>query len=450
MKIIIIGAGSFGTSLASALCINPANEIILWTHIPEEAEEMKATRVNKKYFPGRILDTRITISSERDDLMCGQIVFLAIPSGVIVDFIKAKLEYFSADTLFVNLSKGLYENGQTIPEALSQITKNSVVSLKGPSFAGEVMNNAPTIFTLGFKKRYQAEIIAKIFENTNLFLDYTTDIRGVELLSVIKNIYAIFLGIVDARYNSPNTRFMMLTKAYNEMRLLLEIMGGKKDTIFLSCGYGDLGLTALNDLSRNRTLGLLIGKGFFTQNNTTNSIVLEGVKSINTIYHSLSTDQKQYTPLLNALFDYFQLKSPSDFEMNFHELINVKMKTVLTYGKFDLLHYGHVEILRRARKMGDRLIVGLSTDEYNEVQNKSCVLSYEKRKEMLEALEYVDEVIPEKNREQKIKDIKEHAVDIFVMGDDCTGKYDFLSEYCEICYLPRTDNILRTTLKSLL
>nr|WP_236951660.1 glycerol-3-phosphate cytidylyltransferase [Mariniflexile sp. TRM1-10] len=126
------------------------------------------------------------------------------------------------------------------------------------------------------------------------------------------------------------------------------------------------------------------------------------------------------------------------------------MKTVLTYGTFDLLHYGHIEILRRAKELGDRLVVGISTDEFNKIKGKECQIPYEKRKEFLEAVHYVDLVIPESEWEQKIEDIKNNEIDIFVMGDDWKGKFDNLKEYCEVIYLPRTVGISTTKLKSII
>ena len=125
------------------------------------------------------------------------------------------------------------------------------------------------------------------------------------------------------------------------------------------------------------------------------------------------------------------------------------MKRVITYGTFDLLHYGHINLLRRAKECGDYLIVALSTDEFNWTEKqKKCYFSYEKRKQLLEAIRYVDLVIPENNWEQKISDVKEYHVDTFVMGDDWTGKFDFLKEFCEVVYLPRTPEISTTQIKN--
>lgn len=124
------------------------------------------------------------------------------------------------------------------------------------------------------------------------------------------------------------------------------------------------------------------------------------------------------------------------------------MKKILTYGSFDLLHWGHINLIKRARALGDYLIVGLSTDEFNAIKNKKSYFSFEKRKFMLEAIRYVDEVIPERIWEQKISDVIENNVDVFVMGDDWKGKFDFLKEYCEVIYLPRTVGISSSKIKA--
>ena len=124
------------------------------------------------------------------------------------------------------------------------------------------------------------------------------------------------------------------------------------------------------------------------------------------------------------------------------------MKRVITYGTFDLLHYGHINLLKRAKALGDYLIVALSTDEFNwNSKQKKCYFSYKKRKQLLESIRYVDLVIPEENWEQKINDIQLYKIDTFVMGDDWRGKFDFLKDYCEVVYLPRTPEISTTQIK---
>lgn len=125
------------------------------------------------------------------------------------------------------------------------------------------------------------------------------------------------------------------------------------------------------------------------------------------------------------------------------------MRRVITYGTFDLLHYGHINLLRRAKELGDYLIVALSTDEFNwNSKQKKCYFSYQERKLLLEAIRYVDLVIPETCWEQKSTDMHLYCIDTFVMGDDWTGKFDFLKEEgVKVVYLPRTPEISTTQIK---
>lgn len=124
------------------------------------------------------------------------------------------------------------------------------------------------------------------------------------------------------------------------------------------------------------------------------------------------------------------------------------MKRVLTYGTFDTLHFGHIRLLQRARALGDYLIVGLSTDDFNAAKKKRAYHSWEERKFFLESLRFVDLVIPEISWEQKAQDARLYHIDIFTMGSDWEGKFDFMSELCEVVYLPRTANISSTKIRS--
>ncbi len=125
------------------------------------------------------------------------------------------------------------------------------------------------------------------------------------------------------------------------------------------------------------------------------------------------------------------------------------MRRVITYGTFDLLHYGHIKLLQRAKLLGDYLIVALSTDEFNLLEkSKQCYFTYDERKKMLEALRCVDLVIPETCWEQKKTDISNFKIDVFVMGDDWKGEFDFLKEQCEVIYLERTPEISTTKIKN--
>jgi len=121
---------------------------------------------------------------------------------------------------------------------------------------------------------------------------------------------------------------------------------------------------------------------------------------------------------------------------------------VITYGTFDTFHYGHLEILRRCKEYGSKLIVAVSTDEFNEIKGKKSTFNFNKRKEWVESIKYVDLVIPETCWEQKEKDIKKYKIDYFIIGDDWTGKFDNLK--CKVVYLPRTNNISSTKIKEII
>lgn len=127
---------------------------------------------------------------------------------------------------------------------------------------------------------------------------------------------------------------------------------------------------------------------------------------------------------------------------------DLSMKKVITYGTFDLLHWGHIHLLERAKSLGDYLVVAISTDEFNQIKHKEAYHSYEHRKYILEAIKHVDEVIPETDWEQKKTDVAKYDIDTFVMGDDWKGQFDFLKDQCEVIYLPRTEGISTSKIKN--
>lgn len=131
-------------------------------------------------------------------------------------------------------------------------------------------------------------------------------------------------------------------------------------------------------------------------------------------------------------------------------MLHLERKIVITYGTFDLFHVGHVKLLRRARALGDRLVVGVSTDEFNRKKGKSSLFTYEQRVEIVASCRYVDEVFPENDWSQKPNDIERFGAQIFVMGSDWTGHFDNLTKGCEIRYLPRTQGISTTEIKNAL
>ena len=451
MKIAVIGAGSFGTAFAQQISFNKELNVEIFGRDIEVIESINNCKINSKYFPNKILNNNIEAKDDFKDLSNAEIIFLCLPSGILFSLAEKIVANINENALLVNMSKGILNDGKTIVDYFrDDLNFENIVSLKGPSFSADVINNEPTMLTLGYTNVEQIQLIRIVFEGTNIFLDLTEDILGVEYLSAIKNIYAIYIGNIDAIYNSSNTRFFIFTKCVNEIKIMLKHLGCSESTFTLSCGVGDFGLTSLNDLSRNRTLGLLIGKGFYSEDKEFNNVVLEGVKTLHFLNDMFNSNIINNLPILKSLIKFFVTKEEKTLSVDFNKLLRRNFKTVLTYGTFDLLHYGHLELLRRCDSIGDRLIVGVSTDEFNLEKGKVCEFSFEKRKQYLEFLDFVDFVIPESNWDQKIEDIKNYKVDYFIMGDDWKGKFDYLNEFCEVIYLPRTEGISTTKLKKIL
>lgn len=451
MKLLIIGAGAFGSAMAQELATNQANQVKLLFREEEDMRVFNQSHINERYFPNRPMNSNIKGTTDWGEVAQAEVLFLATPTKSLQEVLMQIKAYLKSDTIVVNLAKGIYEDGSILTDFIARtLGQSNVVSLKGPSFAVEMINQQATLLTLGYSTKEQLQTFKQITDQTKIYLDYTTDIRGVEMLSAIKNVYAILMGSVDARYDSANTRFLVMTKAISELRLILRYLGGHEQSLFLACGLGDFQLTALNDLSRNRTLGLLIGKGFYNPSYESNSVVLEGVKTLKLLHKLIPESLLQRLPLLQQMTSFFLKKTEDAMDLNFNRLFKNNFKTVLTYGTFDLLHFGHLEILRRARELGDRLVVGLSSDEFNRLKNKECKFPYAKRKALLESLSYVDLVFPENNWEQKAGDVQKYEVDVFVMGSDWEGKFDSLKSLCEVYYLPRTKGISTTLLKKII
>lgn len=305
-NIIIVGAGSIGTALGNNLAKKQELNIQLLSIEEDVVQSINEKRRNNKYFPNVKLSKFLKATTEIQILRDAEIIFLAIPSNVTLDFVLDNKSLINEKAILLNLAKGFSKDNKTITEALSSNTRNPICSFKGPTFARELINKLPTAFTVGTTDPSHEQLFTELFSNTPIHVDFTTDVDGVEILSILKNIYAIATGIVDAHYNSPNLRFLFLTKAFNEMKKILLEHGGKEDTMFKYCGYGDFTLTALNDLSRNRTLGLLIGKGFFTDD-ISEHVVLEGKIAISVFCNKISKKGKngsQY-PIISELYKVF-------------------------------------------------------------------------------------------------------------------------------------------------
>ncbi len=295
-NVCIVGSGSIATALGNTLAAKGTLKVVLLSIEKDVVESINHSRKNHKYFPNQVLNEALSATTDKSVLRNSEIIFLAIPSVSVVDYVLQNIHLIPEKSMIINLAKGFGNENKTIVDCLNGKIPNPVCSLKGPSFAREIINNLPTAMTFGAEDERLFNVIENVFVDTNIYLDFSTDVNGVELLSILKNIYAIAIGIADAHFNSPNLRFMLLTRAFKEMKNIHLKFQGKPETMFKYCGIGDFGLTALNDLSRNRTLGLLIGKGFFSED-IPSKVLLEGRIAVQVFCDEISK--------INSLEDYY-------------------------------------------------------------------------------------------------------------------------------------------------
>ena len=302
-KIVFIGSGAIATAIGDVLAQKNKDEIYLLSIEEEVIEMINTMHVNTSYFPKCKLNENLKATSDKNVLKEANVIFLAIPSTAVVGYLQENKDYINPTALIVNLAKGFGSGDQIIPDSIKSFIFNPFMTLKGPSFAREIINRQDTGLTAATNDETLYRIITDVFDGTPIRTDFTHDITGVEYASILKNIYAIVIGIVDANFDSANLRSIFITMALNEMRQLMTIFGGEEATMYNYCGFGDFSLTSLNDMSRNRTLGLLIGKGFFNSC-MSDSVVLEGRIAVDVFYKKLIDNQidTDNFPLMSELY----------------------------------------------------------------------------------------------------------------------------------------------------
>ncbi len=305
-NVVFVGSGAIATALGNVLARKGVYDVTLLSIEDEVVESVNNQRLNIAYFPNVKLSRYLKATKDLNILKNADVIFMAIPSTAVVDYLSVNKMFINPDAIIVNLAKGFGKNGHLIPDCLREIVDNPLMMMKGPSFAREIINRQETGFTLASNDSSKFNVVAELFENTNVRFDYSDDINGVEYSSILKNIYAIIIGMLDANYDSANMRSLVITKAINEMRNLVITFGGKDTTMFNYCGFGDFSLTALNDMSRNRTLGLLIGKGFFNSG-ISEKVVLEGRIAVDVFYQKLTDNNVNLEsyPLMSELYHVF-------------------------------------------------------------------------------------------------------------------------------------------------
>lgn len=476
----VLGAGTWGLAMSRVLAMN-GNTVTVWSAIDSEIDELKVRHMTSR-LPKMVLPKTINFTKSLEEVCKNKdIILFAVPSIFVRDTASKVREFIPENQIIVDVAKGI-ENGTqyTMSEVIvTEIQKDGkhenikIVALSGPTHAEEVAIDLPTTIVSASDDEEVAKFVQDIFMNDTLRVYTNSDIKGVELCGALKNIVALAAGISKGLGYGDNAKAALITRGMSEIKRLGLAMGCIETTFEGLAGVGDLIVTATSEHSRNNKAGYLIGQGYSVSEaleqvqmvvegvnalpaalnlseiyqvelpiiSAVNSIINEGAEPAKTVSDLMKRGKKsEYTKsLLDITFENSLLKNKR----------STGMKRVITYGTFDLLHYGHINLLKRAKALGDYLVVVISSDEFNwNEKQKKCYFTYEQRKALVEAVRYVDLVIPEESWEQKRTDVHEYHIDTFVMGDDWNGKFDFLKEEgVEVVYLPRTPEISTTQIK---
>ena len=298
MQVGIIGLGNIGTAIANLIAEN-GYKIIGWEKNPEVVNEINTKKINSTYLPGINLNPNIIATTELEEVLnISEILFIAIPSIFINQTLKNMKNRINTNCIIVNLAKGIDNTTYfTSCEILSNLfPNNNIVMLSGPSIANEFSKKMPTVVVLAHKNKEVLLTVSKILENEYFRLRFSDDIIGVELGGILKNIYAIGLGILDGKkITSINFRAVYLTMALEEMIKLGSKLKAKPETFYYLSGLGDLIATSLSTHSHNRKLGELLA------NNLTLAQIKEKMKTLpegyNTLKIILNISEKYHVPL---------------------------------------------------------------------------------------------------------------------------------------------------------
>ena len=474
----ILGAGTWGIALARMLCLS-GNRVQVWSALSNEIDELKTTRRHKNLVNMIIPDAIDFTTDIKKAIVEKDVIVFAVPSIYVRSTAKIVAPFYKGQVI-VDVAKGIESNSlMTMSEVIrAEIPSARVVALSGPTHAEEVALDLPTTIVSACENIELAEYVQSIFSTTSMRVYTNTDIKGVEICGALKNVIALAAGIASGLGFGDNTKAALITRGLAEIERLGLKMGCIDDTFSGLAGMGDLIVTATSSHSRNNRCGYLIGQGYSTLDAIKQiGMVVEGINAIpaavklskkydvelplilsvdSIINHGV--EPKEAVKILMGRDYKSELRKPI-LDTNYEKAVlkntalRIKgdqcMKRVITYGTFDLLHYGHINLLRRAKALGDYLIVVISSDEFNwNEKHKKCYFTYEQRKALVEAVRYVDLVIPEESWNQKRTDMHEYHIDTFVMGDDWKGKFDFLKEEgVDVVYLPRTPEISSSKMK---
>lgn len=318
MKVGVLGAGAFGLALSHILVKNKVT-VEMWTHNEEEAKVLDKKRISKK-LDGYKIPKEIKFSTNLEETVNGKdLIVMAIPAFAFEDVTKQLSKYIKKNQPVLIATKGIQQNTCLfLNDVFAKYLKNSVAVISGPTFAVDMIKDAPIGFSMATKSHKTEMVIRKCFENSTTKFRRTRDITGIEICGSIKNVMAIASGMLEGMGVTDSTRALFLTESMNDIKELIDALGGKKKSILSFAGFGDILMTCTSKNSRNFSFGYLIGSGASKEEidkyleNTT----VEGMYTLKSI-HKLVRRKKVKMPIINLIHDIIEGKKDKEEMLSF-------------------------------------------------------------------------------------------------------------------------------------
>ena len=318
MKAGVLGAGAFGLALSHILVKNKVT-VEMWTHNEEEAKVLDKKRISKK-LDGYKIPKEIKFSTNLEETVKGKdLIVMAIPAFAFEDVTKQLSKYIKKNQPVLIATKGIQQNTCLfLNDVFAKYLKNSVAVISGPTFAVDMIKDAPIGFSMATKSHKIEMVIRKCFENSTTKFRRTRDITGIEICGSIKNVMAIASGMLEGMGVTDSTRALFLTESMNDIKELIDALGGKKKSILSFAGFGDILMTCTSKNSRNFSFGYLIGSGASKEEidkyleNTT----VEGMYTLKSI-HKLVRRKKVKMPIINLIHDIIEGKKDKEEMLRF-------------------------------------------------------------------------------------------------------------------------------------
>ena len=304
MKVCILGSGAYGIALSSILVSNK-KEVIMWTINEEEAKFLNEKRESKK-LKGYKIDKNIEITTDMEKAVLGSdLIVISVPAFAFESTVVKLKKYIYKSQRVLIATKGIQQDTCLfLSDVFHKYLKNSIAVISGPTFAVDIVKGVPIGFSMATKSKKTEMLIRECFENNTTKFRRTRDIIGIEICGSIKNVMAIASGMLEGMGVTDSTRALFLTESMNDIKELIDALGGKKKSILSFAGFGDILMTCTSANSRNFSFGYLIGKGATQEevDNYLKNTTVEGMYTLKSI-HKLVRKKKVKMPIINLIND---------------------------------------------------------------------------------------------------------------------------------------------------